>query len=83
MKRRLKMTITNTRLQTVVSAGEPLRVLCPVCAHEVEMLSNVQAVGILGVTYQTLCQLVAVGRVHSVQTVSGNIWVCKESLFAK
>jgi Fe2+ or Zn2+ uptake regulation protein len=83
MKKRLKMRITTVREQRIVSAAAELRLSCPVCEREVEMLSNVQAVTILGVNYQTLNQLVAAGRVHSIQTVSGKTWVCKESLFGK
>jgi hypothetical protein len=60
-----------------------MRLSCAVCDREVEMLSSMHAIGILGVDYQTLGHLVAAGQVHTVQTVSGNVWVCKESLFSK
>lgn len=83
MTKRLKMKVTTVRQQTVVTANESLRLSCPVCEREVEMLSGVRALGILGVDHQTLNRLVAAGQVHSVQTVSRNTWVCKESLFSK
>lgn len=61
---------------------EALRLPCPACARKVEMVTNAQAIRILEVDSLTLGQLVADSQVHSVQTVSGNTWVCKESLFA-
>jgi hypothetical protein len=83
MKKRLKMKITTVRQQTVLSTGERMRLLCPVCRREVDMLSGIQAVRILEVDYQALDRLVSAGQVHSIQTVSGNIWVCKDSLFSQ
>lgn len=80
MKKRLKMKITTVRQQTIASAVEALRLACPVCEREVEMLTSAQAISILGVDHQTLGHLVDAGQVHSVQTVSGNIRVCKDSL---
>jgi hypothetical protein len=82
MKKRLKMKITTVRQQTIVSAGEPLRLFCPICGREVEMLPVVQAIRVLGVDRQTLSNLVAASHVHSVQTVTGSLWVCKDSLFS-
>lgn len=82
MKKRLKMKITTVRQQTIVSAAEPLRLSCPVCEREVEMLSGVQARRILEVDHQTLDRLVASGQVHSIESIGGNVWVCKDSLFS-
>lgn len=84
MKRRLDMRITTIRQRTIASAAvEALRLSCQACEREVEMLTNGQAMRILGVDPRTLDQLVAVGKVHTVQTVSGNVWICKESLFLR
>lgn len=83
MKKRLKMKITTIRQQTIAPAGDSLRLPCPVCEREVEMLSEARAIGILDVRHETLDRLVARRQVHSVESVSGGVWVCKDSLFAK
>ena len=83
MKKRLKMTITTVRRQTIASAADALRLACPVCKREVEMVTNAQAISILGIDHQTLGHLVAAGQVHTVQAVSGNIRICKDSLFPR
>ena len=83
MKKRLKMKITTVRQQTTGSALAALRFACPVCEREEEMLTGVQATEILGIDHPTLDRLIASGKVHSIQTVSGNIRVCKDSLFLK
>ncbi len=38
---------------------------------------------ILNIREQALDGLLAEGRVHTVHTVGGNLWVCKASLFSK
>ena len=82
MKRRLRLRISQIRRQTIVPAPDTLRLLCPVCEREVEMLSSNQALRFLGVDPQKLGQFVAAGQIHSVRTVNGNTWVCKDSLFS-
>jgi len=83
MKERLRMKITMVRQQTVVPAPAPMRLSCPVCEREVDMFTGAQAVSILGVDYQMLDHMVASGQAHSIKTISGNVWVCKDSLFSK
>lgn len=83
MAHKVKMKITRIR-QRVIQSREPVqRHHCQSCQREVEIVSNAQAIRILGVDSLTLGQLVANSQVHSVRTVTGEIWVCKESLFAK
>ena len=82
MKERIKMRVITVHQQTLTSA-EALRLPCPVCAREVEMLSNTQAVRILDVDVETLGSLIRGGRVHALETISGSTWICKDSLLAK
>jgi hypothetical protein len=81
MKERLRMTVTTVRQETFIAAPA-LRLQCPVCEREVEMVTEDQAVRILEIDPSGLCHLAEAGRLHSIQTVTGNTWVCKDSLFA-
>ncbi len=81
IKRRVRLKITASSRQTVVAAGQRLSALCPLCGREVEMLTGAQAAAVLEVDGRALESLVDGGLVHAVRTVSGSLWVCKESLF--
>lgn len=76
------MKITTVRRRAIKGAGNVLRTRCPVCEREVEMLTQAQAAGILELDDRTLAALIADGRVHAIQTVNGNLWICKDSLFS-
>jgi predicted site-specific integrase-resolvase len=45
------------------------------------MLTSAQAASVLEVDTGAVKQLLADGQIHAVQTVSGHIRVCKDSLF--
>ena len=60
----------------------PLRALCNHCGREVEALRAIQAAEALTVDDQALNALIANGAVHAIQTASGNLLVCKDSLFS-
>ena len=47
------------------------------------MLTAGEAAAVLEVDDCTLDRLIAAGEVHALQTVSGNLRVCKDSLFAE
>jgi ribosomal protein S20 len=79
--RRLKITAIKRRLARYRQPA--LRAFCPVCAREVETLSATQAAEVLEVAAPQLDQLIAEGLVHAMATVSGSLWVCKNSLFTK
>jgi ribosomal protein S20 len=79
--RRLKITATRRRLTRYRQPA--FRAFCPVCAREVETLSAAQAAEVLEVAAPQLDQLIAEGLVHAMATVSGSLWVCKNSLFTK
>ena len=76
-----KLKITRSRLQTIESNAYRLRLHCARCEREVEMITSAQAADVLEIDAQTFYRLVADGEIHTVQTVSGHIRVCKDSLF--
>ena len=82
MKERLRMKITTVRSRIQVTAAG-LRLYCPICRSDVEIVAEAQAAMILGVDLDGLGQLIETGRVHTIQTVAGNTWVCKDSLLRK
>ena len=81
MTEQMKVRITAVRRRRIRVWANPLRAACPVCGREVEALTRGQANEILEVEDQKLNELIAAGRVHAIQTVSGSLWVCKDSLF--
>jgi len=81
MKKRLKMKVTTFRQQTVVSVSEPLRLSCPICERDVEAFTARQAIGILEVSLEALDRLIGAGQVHAMRTITGSLWVCRDSLF--
>ena len=81
IRRKIKLKITTASRQTFELRALVLRLDCPVCQHEVEMLTRAQAAGVLEVDAPTFDRLVAGGRLHTIHTVSGSIRVCKDSLF--
>lgn len=80
--RKLKVTVTKIRRQTT-TVPRMYRAFCAVCEREVEIINAADAAKILEVEEQTLNQFVSDGKVHAVQTVNGNLWICKQSLFTE
>ncbi len=80
MKRRFKMTVTKIRRRTT-PPKTILRASCSVCKHEVEMLTAAESTEILEIDDNALNSLVTAGKVHAALTVSGNLRICKDSLF--
>ena len=80
MKRSLKVTITRTRRRTINVPAGMLCVHCPVCRREVETLSKTQAISFLGIEEEIFEDLTAAGLIHAIQTVSGHLRVCKDSV---
>ena len=83
MGHKVTVRVTKIRQRIVQSDASVQRHHCQSCQREVDLVTNAQAISILGVDPLTLGRLVADSQVHSVQTVSGNLWVCKDSLFSK
>ncbi len=80
-----KVTVRVTRIrQRIIQSREPaLRQHCRLCQREVEMLTSIEAARVLEIDHQTLALLIGDGSLHTIQTVSGNMRVCKESLFLR
>ena len=81
IRRKVKLKITTASRQTIERRALILRLYCPICEHEVEMLTRPQAAEILEIDLQTFDLLMAGGYLHTMQTVSGGIRVCQDSLF--
>ena len=83
MRRRLRMTVTKIRRfpLTHESRWSP-HGPCLVCAREVELLTRDNAAEVLEVGLNALDDFISAGRVHAVETASGSVRVCKDSLFA-
>ena len=81
IKRRVRLKISDTSHEVIRLFGRNLKALCPACGRETEMVTEAEAAGILHVDERAVEGLVAAGRVHAIQTVSGYLWVCKASLF--
>lgn len=81
MKRRLTLTVTKIRRQTVAEKIFNLRAFCRIYGFETQTLSLAQTAVFLEIEDRMLKCLIAVGKVHAIQTASGNLRVCKNSLF--
>jgi hypothetical protein len=81
MKRKVKLRITTSSRQVIRVFGQSLRARCPICEREVEMLTRAQSAEALEIDGQTFDSLLAAGRLHTIQTVSGSLRVCQDSLF--
>ncbi|MDQ3818449.1 MAG: hypothetical protein M3362_12345 [Acidobacteriota bacterium] len=85
MKQKVKLKVRAVRRTLRVSEAGGLHILlrvpCPSCGREVETFNREQAGEILEVGELELSEMIAAGRIHAIQTASGNIRVCKDSLF--
>jgi hypothetical protein len=81
MKRKRTVKITTTRRRRLNLDQTVIRVHCRVCGREVETLTAAQAVEVLEVDAQRLGRLIVEGRVHAIESVSGSLRICKDSLF--
>ena len=76
---RIKIVVTRRRIVRWRTAE--LRARCPVCAREVETLACAQAAEVLEIDGEALANLIAAGRVHAIDLVSGGWRICRDSLF--
>jgi hypothetical protein len=82
IKRRVNLKIISASRETIRFAGQSLTAHCAACDREVEAISAYDAIRILRVDEAALGRLIAAGRVHAIATVSGQKWICRNSLFA-
>jgi hypothetical protein len=78
-----RLKFTTKRLQTIEMSAVRLRLYCPVCEREVEMLTRAQAASVLEVNLERLAHLIQEGRLHAAHLVSGAMRICKDSLLAR
>ena len=82
MKRKARVLITRIFRQTTIQE-RPVIAFCQLCRQETEMLTAAESAAFLETEPQKLFELIATGKIHAMETVSGNLRVCKNSLFAK
>lgn len=83
MDRSVKVKITKVRRSMIAAQEFVIRAPCPTCQRDVEAIAIAQAVAILKLGEPEFDNLLAEGVVHAIQTVSGSLWVCKDSLFSQ
>lgn len=83
MKRKRTVKITTTRRRKLNLAQTVIRVHCQACGREVETLDAAQAAAFLETDAQALSHIVAEGHIHTIQSVSGSLRFCKDSLFMR
>ena len=76
MRRKVRITISQTKQMKLMSK---FLAYCPVCDQEVEVVSKAQASDLLQTSESALEHFG--DRIHVIEMVNGNIWVCKQSLF--
>jgi hypothetical protein len=81
MERSFKVKIEKVRRRSIRVFA--VRAQCPLCERRVETLSVAEAVSILAVDAETVNQLIACGRVHAINTASGGLRICQDSLFVQ
>lgn len=66
----------------VIRSGQARAVVdrCPRCAMTVEMLSIDSSVDLSGCGTRQLFEILEVGLVHSIESASGHLLVCRRSL---
>ncbi len=79
MTRKIKFTITKVRKQTIEWTKANV-IFCPVCGSEAESLTAAESIRFLEIENQTLDCLIHSGVIHAIETASGNLRVCKNSL---
>jgi hypothetical protein len=81
-----KIVITTESHETLILRLGPKRRAfghCGECRKEVEMLTIDQAVSISGFRTSELVRRIGLGEIHGIETESGHLLVCGESLPAR
>jgi hypothetical protein len=83
LKRKVRLKITNASRLTFRLDARAVRASCASCGHEVELMTETAAAGVLRVNGPALGRLITDGRVHTIKTINGTLWVCKDSLLLR
>lgn len=81
MKRKLKLTITKIRRETLAEKRVIFQIFCPVCQCEVETITVAESIEILEIDKPMFDGLISTGKLHQISTASGSLRICKNSLF--
>jgi hypothetical protein len=71
--RRVRRLVTHT----------PPTAPCPDCGRDVVLVTPTDAAWILESDGRSLDELIAAGVVHTLSTVTGTRWICRDSLFQR
>jgi hypothetical protein len=81
MNRKVRLKILTYSRQTITGANHSFGARCASCHRRVEMITALEAAGILRTDDLAIGRLIDAGRIHTMETVSGGVWICKDSLF--
>lgn len=79
MRKRVEVTIETERVLIVSRPGNTLQ-WCPGCRRWIVPLALDEAALVAGVTSRALFQWIEAGIVHSLETTSGLLRICLESI---
>ena len=80
MQKRTEITIETERLLVVSQRRERTVLWCHVCASSLPMLTADVAAMIAGTTPQMILEQAEAGKLHSVLTREGRVFICSNSL---
>ena len=83
MKRKVRLKIQTVRRESITVARGIFTTYCASCGREGEMLSRTHAAAILAVEEDVIDALISGGVVHTVEMITGNQRICKNSLLAR
>jgi hypothetical protein len=78
-------TITSETHEVFIVRSEgrhPIRMWCPDCAADVEMLKPEEAAAIANVSPRTIYRWIEAAQIHHCEGMGGNVVVCPAQLFA-
>ena len=82
MKRKARLIITRILRETTIQERAS-NAFCQICGHETEMLTAAESAAFLETDTRKLNELITHGKIHAIETVTGNLRICKKSLLAK
>lgn len=83
MEKRRKTIITSETHEVLVvrrPLSPAIRIWCPVCAEELDMLKPEEAAAVANVNTRTIYAWVETGRIHHTETSGGEVLICPRQL---
>ncbi len=78
--RRTEITLETTETFTLPRDAGSLRAACPECGSLAGLVTPGRAAALLGVDLRAVCRAIDAGRVHTLTTATGSLFLCLESL---